>query len=220
MRDVTKLLSERRLNRDDAVYILGEVAKCIQGRHNVARATRYKFTATKVRDPKDLAAGSRRFDNDIYKSWETGSLKLPEIDWKNDRLPVQCEQGTTGAKRLTSRTEAMARAWRVRKADPENYMYLTERLPSFVKLVTTIECLIKAERRLHGGLETMSSREYAELETLNFVIRECNRVLNPSQSDPRPQIRCAAGDRQVINRRIKELRRKRLASLHHNNSHF
>ncbi|KAJ5212122.1 uncharacterized protein N7498_003768 [Penicillium cinerascens] len=102
-----------------------------------------------------------------YEAWKMGIIKLPELDWYNNQVPVPPEAMQTFSRRAI----AMDIIWQRRGMAPEHAAWITINMPFLLPLVKAVTKILRAEEHLQRTQRhaRLTDGDIAEIEMLQLV---------------------------------------------------
>lgn len=147
---------------------LTAIAEVVSAGQSVAVATAYAAAASQERRAvqkaiNEMSPPERR----AWDLFETGSLALPDMDWKLDIDPTPLSPRPLQTARR--RAEALNRLYKTNEALPSHSVWFTKNHSVYLPLVKAMARVIGAERDLIGG-GVWTATQLADLQSINNIL--------------------------------------------------
>ncbi|KAJ0163791.1 hypothetical protein CTA2_2407 [Colletotrichum tanaceti] len=171
---------------------LGALADVVSRNRSLALWTGFAATPNPKRDPIDIAkAEADPRELEMFAMFDRNGRRLPEssaaqLDVARDVKPLVRENAKTAA-RYEDMASCVDEVFGTRDATKENVCWIVENMEAVLPLVKFHLRVKRARRNLSGGLETLTSNELAEYQT----VRKIRSVLGVRMQKCRAGSRCS-----------------------------
>ena len=148
---------------------------------SIAEVTNYQATTIQNRNATDAAVANMPPSEHCYwMAFIDGTMRLTAMDWSSNREPAPTSPETL--KVYTRRAEALNRLYRTDQATEEHVAWITKHVPLRLPLVKAMARVIGAEINQRGGQTQLSATQYADLQTINRILREVSKITDVNRS--------------------------------------
>ncbi|RDL37629.1 uncharacterized protein BP5553_05062 [Venustampulla echinocandica] len=165
---------------DELVSKLAAIINVIRDGKSISEATAY--LAIKDREAENVAMGQMGFEEkQIWTCYINGNCKLPDFNWEVNQLPPPTSKRPL--KKYGRRAEALNRLYKTDQAHEGHMAWITQYHASeLLPIVKAIDRVIGAERNLTAGHDGLSATKFADLQSINLILRISGQICKRAES--------------------------------------